>query len=562
MKCAWLLGVGLIACSPVKGTPPGLDPDAPPVDPCEGVTCECTAATEDADCGAHAVCNEAGPGRVCECVGGYAEQSGACVFIGAPLDRGFIEADKWLALDATSTINAAATGNLDPGEGVIDRAGVCGFGGFKQTFTMPPRDKAEPFKLNVTHSIVDTGFTVGGGVDIGVGDAWFEAGTLRNQFKTDSFCLGSRAYDGPIDFRVQTTGNFLDCAGTSTATYNIDQVSVVQADDCPADGTAVNGDFSLQSDWVFQLNSGATGVFVATGGEGNTAAAQIAQTTLCSGAQMTGTVALDDHNTHPNQAIEVFVNGTNTGRLVVSLAGKEIGTITASGAGKKFRLCVPRWAHGTHASLTFLMQASQSGTCAASTKSFIIDSVEVVDEPNCQSVDNSDLGFERIANATGPVSGWGLRNDFINDVEGGISQIVNSGVSARTGNGSLRLSTINECTSDPSARAAFIAPAASGANGPAIKLHSNISAANTPRTIARASVFSGNRLASEIDLPENSVYTESILCIPPALSGRRLTLQIALKHIDGSTSCVGNFSQEIGFFDDVEITTDASCPAQ
>ena len=564
MKLAWVLGLGLLACGPVKGSPPGDDDVDGPVDDCETNTCECTAATEAADCGEHALCNEAGAGRVCECVSAYAKSGGApCSFAGAPLDKGFAEADKWTAIDSTSSINTGAIGNLDPGEGVIDRVGVCDLGGFRQTFAMPPRAKAEPFKLSVTHSIVDSDFTLGGGVDVAIGGAWFTAASIRNAFKTDAICLGSRAYDGDKELLVQTTGN-TNCAGASTSTFRIDQVAILPATngECPADGTALNGEMDAQSDWVFNVISGATGEIQATGGESNGTTARIAATTTCSRASMTGSIALKDHTTSPNQAIEVFVNATTGERLTVALGDKQIGAITGTGTGKKFRVCVPSWAHGTHSPIVFSFQESTSGTCNASTKGFNIDSVTVVDEPNCDDVDVQDSGFENIANATGPVTGWGLNNQSTNLITSR-AEVLSSGIAARTGTGSLRLSSTNECASNASARATFIVPAPAGAAGPAVKLFSNISSTNTPNIIGQAQVLLGGKvLVPLVALPENTAgYTQSIICLPPRSAGRRVTLELSIDH-PGSNTCANNFAQENVFIDDVELTTDASCPAQ
>lgn len=553
-----VLAIVVSACGAVTNATVDAQPDA---DPCATATCECTAATEDADCGAHAVCNETGPGRVCACVAAYADQAGSCVFVGAPLDRGFADPTKWMA-GIGSTINAAATGNVDPGEGSVNRIGICQFGGFKQTFAMPPRGKADPFKLTVTHAIIDANQSLSGGVEVAVGGQWFEAASSRNVFRSDSTCLGSRAYGGDTEFQAATAGN-VTCAGTSTSTFSFDQVavSVASPNECPLDGTAINGDFDVASAWAFTLASGGTGTFVTTGGQANSAAVQLGHATNCSEVTVTGTIALGPQ-AMANQAIEVFVNGSSGARLLVSLGGREIGSLFGSGSGKPFRICVPSWAHGTTAELSLFSQSTSSTSCQASTKTFTIDSVKVVDEPTCGDADLTDAGFERTANATGPVPSWGLRSDVVNNVEGGLAQVLNSPGQAHTGNGVLRLSSVNECSSSPTARTAFIVPPPQGANGPAVRFFSNISSSGTPKTTSTVAISLGSSvLVPSLDLPETGSYTQTTICLPAAAVGRRATLEFSMKDSDGSSGCVTAIAIETAFYDDVEVTTDASCPA-
>src|SRR5690242_10880566 len=68
--------------------------DAPP-DPCDTHTCECTVATEHADCGAHEYCNVDAVSRTCACVAGYADVGGGCAWVGTVKDIGFAAPDKW-----------------------------------------------------------------------------------------------------------------------------------------------------------------------------------------------------------------------------------------------------------------------------------------------------------------------------------------------------------------------------------------------------------------------------------------------------------------------------------
>jgi hypothetical protein len=372
-------------------------------------------------------------------------------------------------------------------------------------------------------------------------------------------CLGSRAYDGDKEFLAQMAPT-TNCAGDFDATFHLDQVAIVPATngECPDDGTAVNGEFDAQSDWSFNPIGNATGVIQATGGEANGTSARIAATDTCGRAAMTGAIALADHVAHPKQAIELFLSGNSGERLNISLGDKQIGALTATPAGKKVRVCVPSWAHGTHSPITFSFNSTTSGSCNAVARGFNIDSVTVVDEASCDDVDVSDPGFERIANATGPATGWGLFNDVSNQVQGQAT-VSNLAGDAHTGSGSLKLASSNECTNDPHGDATFIIPAAAGAAGPAVKVFSK-SGVNNVTSSTTVAVSLGNKVVATKDLPETGAYVQSVLCLPKELAGRRVELSLKLRDTDGSQSCVNSIPQETAFFDDVEITTDASCP--
>lgn len=566
------LALGLLACGKVQSELPDAptdDVDAP-VDPCAAPNvCECTAATQNADCGAHEVCDESGPGRRCVCAPAYAEQGGACVFAGAPLDPGFQDATKWTAVAANgAVVNIAAAGNVDPGEAVINRAGMCNGGGLKQTFTMPPLDRAEPLKISVTHALIDPNFDAFGiGASVGVGGQFFEFSSLRNTYRTDTACLGPRAFGGDVEFRVATNGAPA-CNGTSTATENIDHVRIEVAgpNECPAPNTVVNGDFENDAGWTFSPVQSATAQIVANAGENGTRGLRLATANRCSEATATGIIGLPARAQVPNPAIEVFWNGTANQRLTVQLGGRNTATIfTGNGASKRSRICVPDWAVGTTTNLGFFLQrVSNNGCTTALAKTFNLDSISIVNEPACAAVEVTDPGFERVSNVTGPQPGWGLTNGFVNDLEGSRAEVLNNQSLARTGNGVLRLVGANECVGvgDGGADLTFLVPAPAGNAGPAVKFFANVGV-NNVKTTTRVQIlglpaFGG--APGVLDLPENGVYTQRTVCLPPTMVGRRVTMRFSTGDSDGG-GCAANYPEEAAFIDDVEVTTDAACPA-
>ncbi|MCW5807154.1 MAG: hypothetical protein KIT31_32660 [Deltaproteobacteria bacterium] len=560
------------ACGQVKtGTvDAAVDIDAPP-DPCEGVTCECTVATQADDCGQHQVCNETGPGRVCECAPAYKLQGAACVFDGAPRDRAFMEPATWMPAGMGASVDPAAPGNLDPGVGIIDRVGMCGFAALKQTFVMPPRDRAEPFKLSVTHALIDPMFETGQlTVSVGVNGAFSDTDSLRGSFRSDTFCLGPRAYGtgagSPVDFVIGTFGS-PNCSGQSAAALNIDQLAIQVAGpgECPEPNTVVNGDFEGGNvGWTFGAFQGAIADVEGGIGDNNSRAARLASVNRCSEATMTGQIAFPSLAANANQAIELSFTGTNGARLAMQLNGRNMATITGSGATKKQRVCVPEWATGTTTTVGFFMQrASNNGCGTALSRTFTLDSIKIVNDPACSAAEQlNDPGFERIANVNGPASGWGLTNGYVNDVEGGTAQVINSAAQARTGMGALRFGNINECTivtgSGGNADLQIIVPKPSGTAGPAVRFFARNPTSNS-RTTLRASLLPNSSVS--LDVPKSDAYQQSKLCLPPGLAGRRVAFRIAFGDSDGG-GCLAVLPEEVAFVDDVEVTTDAGCPAQ
>jgi hypothetical protein len=474
---------------------------------------------------------------------------------------------KWTSVATGGLIDPTAAGNVDPGEAVINRAGMCGFGGLSQTFTMPPLARAEPMKLVVTHTAVDASRDLFGVVlSIGVGQQWMDLPLSVGAYKTESFCLGPAAFGGPTEFRIATMGSPI-CTGASTSTVRVDQMQVQLAapGECPMPGQVINGDFESAMGWTFNNVSSATGAIVPAAGEAGSAAAQIAGANKCSEATMIGTASFPAKAAMANPAIDMFWNGTAGQRLVVGIAGKNVETLNANGVAKHSRLCIPPWAAGTVNSLSFFMQRqSDNGCTTALARSFTIDNVTIVNEPACNTAGElTDAGFERVANLTGPVTGWGVTNGYVNDVEGLTATVLNSPGLAHTGNGVLRVSWINQCTDVNSGGADFttFVPPAVGTAGPAVKFFVNAPATNTMTESRLAMQPQANSTTPVfVTSPETGAYVQNILCLPPQLIKRRITLH-ASTGIVGGGGCLQNQPQEAALFDDFDVTTDPSCPA-
>lgn len=551
-------------------------------DPCVGAICECTAATQDADCGVHQVCDESGPGRTCKCAPAYADKGAGCVFAGAPRDPGFMDPTAWTPFGDGASVKATAAGPIDPGLAVITPNGMCTGAGLMQTFVMPPLSKAEPLKASVTFGIANPapGVFVGGGftgqVNVEVGGRFFADGLVSpNSYHTASFCLGDSDYGRPVNIRIMTLGGPTTCPSSLPGAFTIDQFVVQPAatNECPPPGIVTNGDFEGTGGWAFTAVQGATTMILGNVGESSSRAAQLTTTTRCSEASLAGMVAIPARIANP--AIDLYYgspSGRADGRLTVSLDGKHVSVLPARDTPGHSHICLPKWAIGTTGELRFLLQPDAVGTGVSGNacttplaKTWTIDSVRIVSQATCGAIgDNTDPGFERIAIATGATVGWGLTDGFIGDLKGASAAIVSSRSDAHTGAGVLQLAATSPCASEAGADLSFVVPSAQGAAGPALKLFANIGTTNvnskTTVTIG-ASATSGTTVSVYAEvrftIPAQVGYAQHIVCIPKRLSNRLLTARFSTQAVGGD--CLAPFPEERAFIDDVELTTDPSC---
>lgn len=573
-----IVAICLLGCGKVLPLEPdggGLD-----ADPCETNTCECTVATQAIDCpGAHHICDEtSGPGRVCACAPAYKDDgTGTCVFDAAPFDGAFADPGKWTAVGPGSmVVDPTVVGGVDDGAALFDAVAACQFGSLTQSFVMPPIELADQFKLTVTHTGVDPSFFEipdGTFVSVGVNGEFNDSLVTRNAAKTESFCLGPRAYGrgpvgSPVTFQVAISpGPFADnflCGASAMASFSIDRVALEVAGpgECPNPGTVVNGDFELDTDWTFSAIQSATGTFVNNAGENGTRAARLATANRCSEITMTGTAAFPEDLQHP--AVDVFFSGTSGARLVFQLEGKNVATIDGVNTPAHKRICLPKWARGTTSTIGFFLQRSSDNGCTtALARTFTLDNVAIVDDPACVATGEiTDPGFENTGNG-GPVLGWGLVNEFVNDLLG--AQAFTSTLGPHAGQRALRLIGSNECATLGSAGGDFTinVPPAEGAAGPAVKFFANVGNGNL-KTQTRIAIEPGPRFMSpglRLDIPEVGVYQPQVFCLPPTTIGRRLTFRFSNGDPDGG-GCTTNYPDEIAVIDDVEVGTDPSCPAQ
>jgi hypothetical protein len=549
--------VAVLACGTIEPKP----------DPCATETCQCTVATVDADCGAHSVCDVSGPGRVCACIDAYAKVgAGVCAFAGAPADPGFVDATKWTA-SMNSLVNAAGPGSADPGQAEFAAQAICGLESLRQTFKMPPYDRAEPLKVSVTHKLVDSfpNNLVAPVVQIGVAGSWANLAPSLNAFRTDTFCLGPRAYGGPIEFAISARAIAgPSCTGASRLIVDRFEVQRATPDECPLVGTVANGNFEGAAGWSLPTGTAVSGALTAGTGENGTRGAKITTTTICGQGPLVGQVTLPVDTAR--KALDVFWSAPSGSQVQVLLDNHAIGTVLGTGAGLHSRFCIPGWAAGTSPKLSILMLAQSDGlsTCTAMTRDLVVDNVAVTDELAC--VGGTPLVDPGLEN-TGVAPGWGLAHAYVNGGRTGEADAVRSLNFSHTGNGALATRAGNGCQSMDTGGAdvAFVVPAAGPGAGPAFKFFAKAAATNV-NTQAGAQVvsFYGGLprqtfpIGPRLEIPETGVFVQGVLCLPSNWAGRLVDVRLSNGRTNGG-GC-GEVFSESAYFDDMEVGTDGSCP--
>ena len=521
-------------------------------DPCDTNLCECD---NDGDCDSHEVCDTSGPGRLCVCAPAYEDTGSGCEFAGAPEDPGFEDGTPWQG-SAGAGINPLAAGDIDPGEAFFSEGGVCALSTVTQTFTMPDFDRAERFAVDINYRqfIQDAfGFDRVGAI-VNIDGGWNEF-LSQTSYAEQSFCLGEAGYGGDVSFELSPNQISNSCDGTPITSLSIDRfaVRVAGPGECPAPGTVLNGNFEDSSGWEFVTTGDGVAEYAAGAGVGASRGAQLTTATRCSSAGAKGSISLPTEASVPSTAVQFSLTGTST-PVEVSFGDQAISRLVRNSGSRV--VCVPEWAKGSAQSITFaLPRLHSTGECSvARARDVVIDNISIVSEPGFCGADRTlDLGFEIPLDAPDIAPGWAVTDGAVNGTEAPADILVSPG-EAHSGNGVLRLTATNFCNGSFASRR-FLVPDANGENGPAIRFFGRVPAGEGESGIR---VVDGAVPPVQLVVPETGVWEQSIICIPQRHIRRPLTIEIFAT--GGGGGCSDFMTPLVGFFDDVEITTDPLCP--
>jgi len=534
----------LIGCADVVANDGGGIEDAgTDADICDTVTCECEI---DQDCEAHEVCDATSqPGRICVCAPAYEDSGSGCVFAGAPLAPGFDDAAPWTTT-GMAVLDADGAGIDDPGEVTWLTGAVCDASSVRQTFTMPPYERAEPLAIEITHQ--GRGDFYQPRPSLALNEKWSRL-PIQFTFATAQRCLGEAGFGGDVEFRID--GDSFGCPSSDGAEELIvDRLEVVRAQDigleCPDPGGVRDGDFEGNgSAWTgLAPADGFAGVEEGIG-TGGSRAARLRTATLCSGPSITGVASWPLFSTVASPALRLVWSGT-AGRVLRLVSDDFVfAELTATGATGTGVACLPQHMQGTAQELEFALPFT-AGTCAnPDVRDFVLDDVEIVSEPACgDDPFILDGDFETALSGT-IASGW----IFTSNEPRGTASVVGGG--AQSGNASLLLAARQECTG-ASAQTTIVVPKPDATGGPALKYYYRVG--NNPETTT--SSLPGNGA-----LPEGGLdFAEATVCLDPNQATKPLNI---LFRIDpGGGTCADTFPEEQARIDNVRVTTDAACPSE
>ena len=531
----------------------------PSDDVCDDGVCECTAATEVTDCGAHEFCNESDTGKLCECAAGYTDGVNGCVWTGAVQDPAFTSMTTWTPANG-ALINTTAVGGIDAGEAAFLPSALCAHGQVKQTFDMPTFAKSEPLVLELSYKNPITrsqqGFTERALMGVSFGGVGWSPFPAYNDalFHSTRICLPGGGYappatagkGAPVTLAFGPYQPATGCPNTAITNFAIDHAAIVVANagECGKEpGLGLNYDAEGAGGWTFSVTGQSFGRFGTTGDMGSRAV-ELGLTLRCEGASMS------TYFTVPavaNPALEWYAAGNATARATARL-GPGLFTMTGPprGGSQLTRTCLPPSLRGQTMSLGFDLNGG-TGVCADVVSQLLsVDNVRVVEDPACATNDNfANGGFEH---GGAPFAAYGTDSTSTSEVvvrgEPGL---------ARTGSKYLQMQSFGRCTSSTFVMTPTV-PAAVGASGPALKFYASVGV----NPDASSSVFTQGSTSQT--LVEGGGYQPYTVCLNPTFVGRPQT--VTLSQYGGSGLCDNsNYIPQSTLIDDIEVTTDPNCPA-
>ena len=558
MRAALTFLVLLVGCGHVvddKADAGGAD-----ADPCATGTCECTVATEDTDCGTHKYCNVSATGRTCDCVAGYTSGVSGCVWTGTLQDPGFSAASTWM-VSKGALLNSTAVGSVDPGEAAFLPSAICALGDVHQTVDMPSFRKSEPLVLDLSYKNQVTGQFGGERVLMGVsfgGRGWspltYFNDALYHQVRV---CMPEGGYAPALTTGkgAQTTFAFgpytksLACPNSMISNFAVDHAAIVPANagECgTAPGQGPNFDAEGTGGFTFTTSGNSSGGFVAGIGQAGTRAARINLSARCESAAMTTAITVPNVQ---NPALDMYV-GASPGSYARMTFGVEVirSFIAPTGTAVPLHMCLPPSLRGQTMPINFSVSSITGGLCTDIVNlQAWVDNIKAVDDPACASTASfSNPGFEQ---GSIPLGAFGSSGSSTASVA-----IRSGAATAHTGTKALSIDSQGRCSSSGFTMLPTV-PAASGTSGPALKFFASVGVNPDASTTARA--VGG----TTVTLTEGGGYMPYVVCLDPQSTGR--VQVVSINHDGGSGLCDNsNYVQQSALIDDIDVTTDPSCPAQ
>lgn len=490
----------------------------------------------------------------CACAGDDAMGDGECVSQAGLRDPSFQRSDAWSTTGA-ALVSPEVEGNGNPGAGVIGRDAVCQMAGFYQRLSMPDLACAGPLLLTFAARIgcgpaMDCLGLPGVGVRIGGGTSDIDL-MPSSSFSPQRVCLGERAYGGPIELLLGPARRSRLCDEDTgqgfTLTFDDVAIQPDEMSECPRPGQVLNGDFEAGvAGWTATPENGVSEIEVGLG-QGGGKGGHLATSLFCQYPSLEGTASAPLPSAAlPSPALRIWSRGSPGAIVDVMLSTHRLTALTGTGEAQVSHACLPRWALGMAHRLAFAFRDRNSQPCTDENKrDFTVDDLAIVSDDRCPGdAPLFDPGFENASAGAGLSPTWVLNAE---DPARGSARLAVDAAAAHAGDVSLSLSVRKPCR-EPSASTVFTVPEPQGTAGPALKFWyrtSHLRAATASSTPGAA-------------LPPSERWTQQTICLDPRTAGRPQQLSFKIR---ASGTCDAPLDDEALHVDDVEATTDPSCPA-
>jgi hypothetical protein len=438
-------------------------------------------------------------------------------------------------------------GDLDPGEGALDDAGViCFAGSLLQVVEMPSYDLAEPFVVEVNYKAQGVH-----GLAVGFNRSWKRLPPTESSWRRETFCLGEGGYGadpngGEVRVRISASERLANCLG-SEASIRVDHFTIRPAGEieCLPPDDVLNGEAEPGGgEWGFFREGNAEAGFASGEGRDGTPGARVARDAGETGrATMTTQISVPLPASRPSPALRFWWRGSSGALFDVNLGtrvnfddrGRQFDTLTGTGSRRNPIYCLPPWTHGSVLDLSFSLPDDGS-----SAVELVVDDVAITSDPDCgNEEDLLDPGFESAPNRWPGASVSSMQETVLLQPD-----------SMGDGNGLLELSYEN-AGAELSMETYVLVPQSEDEQGPAVTFHSL-----SPATLSADVKWVLGRGEKEGEVQAEITWQPNEVCLPPHWAGRWFRLQVKVE------SPTGPERQERIWLDDFFLGTSALCQAK
>jgi hypothetical protein len=481
-------------------------------------------------------------------------QAAASCFVPAVRDPDFATTTDWTAIGSATFAASGAR---------LTAETLCDHGGMEQTLTMPPLACAQGL---VMHMDLSTDLGARLNLAVGVNGGWTSP-LIPDGSTTIDTCLGAGASGGVVRLFVGGGNNQGLCPaavaeeGPSLAIRHLG-IEVDTKNACPLPGTVPDGDFEGDARSWSPRPRGGTAEIVSGRGDGASSSAHLATDLLCESPAIVGRVSLPTSGMVPNPALRIWAKGSSNATASVRIGPVLPAFLTGSTyiSGTNLAgvtdVCIPRWAQGTVQPLELAIVATEyAEACSVErARDFVFDDLTFVSDPACATDANLfDPGFEQISRGGAATPFWSV--DRFDDEPNARAELKVDASAAHTGEVSARLTTSTPCP-NVGLSGSVTVPIPSGTAGAALKFWYKTGVGTHAALDVTMSA-----LPAPVPLPATTEWTQVTACLDGHLAGRPDLLRFAIVSAEGGGLCADTFPPETVSIDDVELTTDAGCPA-